>query len=226
LIAAYLTEERRGGRARTVREFVAEFRELSSTAKQKAVTMSPGLSGAYLHDLVEDGDVALAFVNRLLTAMQRESREVKAEALGVLGEAHVATYLSTHYQVEPMSLKYRKLVGVTEGLLFVLEVACGWYTTEVAARAGRRSIVGINWTPALKPPFVELPALLALTGKNVGSGVATLPKSSCPILSRSILSGPRPGTSCLTTGPSDRAAYPLPYWIGDLGCAGLYRLLA
>jgi DNA topoisomerase VI subunit B len=160
LIAAYLTDERRVGRARTVREFVAEFRGLSSSAKQKAVTTSAGLSGAYLHDLVEDGDVALACVNRLLTAMQRESREVKAEALGVLGETHVATYLSTHYQVEPMSLKYRKLVGVTEGLPFVLEVAYGWYATETAARAGRRSLIGINWTPALKPPFVELPALL------------------------------------------------------------------
>jgi hypothetical protein len=160
LIAAYLTDERRAGRARTVREFVAEFRGLSSSAKQKAVTTSAGLSGAYLHDLVEDRDVALACVNRLLTAMQRESREVKAEALGALGETHVATYLSTHYQVEPMSLKYRKLVGVTEGLPFVLEVACGWYSTETTAKAGRRNLIGINWTPALKPPFVELPALL------------------------------------------------------------------
>ena len=111
------------------------------------------------HDLVEDGDVALAFVKGLLTAMQRESREVKAEALGVLGEAHVATYLSTHYQVEAMSLKYRKLVDVTERLPLVLEVACGWYSRETTAKAGRRNLIGINWTPALKPPFVELPAL-------------------------------------------------------------------
>jgi DNA topoisomerase VI subunit B len=160
LIASYLAGERRGGRARTVRELVAEFRGLSSTAKQKVVTTAAGLSGAHLHDLVEHGDVALAPVDRLLTAMQQESREVKPDTLGVLGEAHIASYLGTHYEVEPGSLKYRKLAGVADRLPFMLEVACGWQTTAVAARGRRRTIVGINWTPALKPPFAEIPALL------------------------------------------------------------------
>jgi hypothetical protein len=160
LIAAYLTDERRGGRARTVREFVAEFRGLSGTAKQKVVTTAAGLSGAYLHDLVESDDVNLALVTRLLTAMQRASREVKADALGVLGERHLASALVTHYQAEPASLKYRKLVGTAAGLPFVVEVACAFSTVDGLTRPRRRTLVGINWTPALKPPFVELPALL------------------------------------------------------------------
>jgi DNA topoisomerase VI subunit B len=160
LIAAYLTHERRGGRARTVREFVAEFRGLSGTAKQKAVTTAAGLSGAYLHDLVEDDDVALLPVTRLLSAMQRASRQVKADALGVLGERHLASYLVKHYQAEPASLKYRKLVSTAAGLPFVVEVACAFYTADGVPRTGRRTLVGINWTPALKPPFAELPALL------------------------------------------------------------------
>ena len=130
LIAAYLTDERGGGRARTVREFVAEFRGLSGTAKQKAVTAAAGLSGAYLHDLVEDDDVALLPVARLLIAMQRASRAVKADALGVLGERHLATHLVTHYQAEPNSLKYRKLIGTAAGLPFVVEVACAFSTTD------------------------------------------------------------------------------------------------
>jgi hypothetical protein len=37
LIAAHIGNERQGGRVKTVREFVSEFRGLSSTAKQKRV---------------------------------------------------------------------------------------------------------------------------------------------------------------------------------------------
>jgi DNA topoisomerase VI subunit B len=100
LVAAYLAEERRGGRARTVREFVAEFAGLSGTAKQKAVTENAGLSRAYLHDLVDDGDVAAEPVRLLLAAMQRESHAVKPVALCVLGEDHVRAYLMNQHRVE------------------------------------------------------------------------------------------------------------------------------
>ena len=44
LIAAYLTHDAERGRERTVREFVAEFRGLSGTAKQKAVLEATGLA--------------------------------------------------------------------------------------------------------------------------------------------------------------------------------------
>ena len=43
LVAAYIAAERDGGgKARTVREFVSEFRGLSATAKQKSVTEATG----------------------------------------------------------------------------------------------------------------------------------------------------------------------------------------
>ena len=48
---------------------------------------------------------------------------------------------------------------VAEGLPFVLEVACGWYTEDFFERQ-QRNIVGINWSPTLKPLFEELPTLL------------------------------------------------------------------
>jgi hypothetical protein len=110
LIAAYLTEETHGGRARTAREFVAEFDGLSGSTKPKRVLEAAGLSRAYLHDLIEHGDVALEPVTRLLKAMRLESRPVKPAALGVLGEAHVRTFLTTHAHVEPETLKYRKVL--------------------------------------------------------------------------------------------------------------------
>ena len=47
LIASYVAAESDGGRARTVREFVSEFRGLSSTVKQKKVTGQLDLSRAW-----------------------------------------------------------------------------------------------------------------------------------------------------------------------------------
>ena len=155
LIAAYLAEERRRGQAKTVREFVAEFAGLSGSVKPKRVTEAAGLSRAYLHDLIADHDVALEPVAVLLAAMQAESRPVKPAALGVLGEAHVRSFLTTHAAVEPESITYYKAVGEVDGLPYVLEVACGWYT-EAYAACDQRTLVGVNWTPALKMPFPEL----------------------------------------------------------------------
>jgi DNA topoisomerase VI subunit B len=127
--------------------------------KPKRVLETTGLSRAYLHDLVEHGDMALAPVKALLAAMQQESRVVQPAALGVLGEPHVRRHLMTHGHVEPDSLTYRKCAEVADGLPFVLEVACGWYTQEFQG-CGQRSILGVNWSPAFKPPFPALPSLL------------------------------------------------------------------
>jgi DNA topoisomerase VI subunit B len=57
LIASYVAAERTGGRVRTVREFVSEFRGLSGTAKQKQVTAETGMERAYLHDLAAGGRI-------------------------------------------------------------------------------------------------------------------------------------------------------------------------
>ena len=52
LIGGYLLNERGNGHRRTVRDFVGEFRGLSSTVKRKAVTEALGLSRSYLGDLL------------------------------------------------------------------------------------------------------------------------------------------------------------------------------
>jgi DNA topoisomerase VI subunit B len=68
LIAAYVN----ANKSKTVREFVSEFRGLSSTAKQKRVTELSDLSGACLIDLLADGDINHQQVERLLSAMKSE----------------------------------------------------------------------------------------------------------------------------------------------------------
>ena len=57
LIAAYVAHDADNGRIRTVREFVAEFRGLTGSAKGKAVLAAVGLSREPLSRLVVDGRI-------------------------------------------------------------------------------------------------------------------------------------------------------------------------
>ena len=80
LIASYVAAERAGAAPRTVRQFVAEFRGLSATAKQKTVSAAAGLERAHLHDLVIHGQLDKVAIRRLLLAMQGASKRVKPGA--------------------------------------------------------------------------------------------------------------------------------------------------
>ena len=131
LIAAYLADEREGGRARTVREFVAEFAGLSGSAKQHTVTTAAGLSkGASLHDLVTDEDVALEPVARLLTVMQETSRPITPAALGTVGREHLAARLEAA-GVGAESIQYKKVPGIDDGMPFVVEIGFAFTRTAV-----------------------------------------------------------------------------------------------
>jgi len=181
LIAAYLSDERDDGKARTVREFVSEFRGLSGTAKQKAVTEAAGLSGAWLRDLVEGDDVSAARAGWLLAAMQAQSRIVKPAALGVLGEVHLAQHLVNHEYVEAESVQYKKVDGLADGLPFVLEVGFGIYRPNCHG-AGRSLTIGLNWTPALRSPISQLTALLGENRVDAHDPVAVIVHLACPRL--------------------------------------------
>lgn len=181
LIAAYLAEERRGARPRTVREFIAEFAGLSSTAKQKAVAEAAGLSGAYLHDLIAGGDVHLAQVHRLLSALQSEARQIQPQALGVLGEAHLRRRLVESYYVAEESIAYRKIAGLADGLPWVLEIAFGVLRTDYQG-CGRTIAVGLNWAPALRSPLPQLDRLLGEQRVDAGDPVVLVVHLACPRL--------------------------------------------
>ena len=182
LIAAYLSEEQHGTKARTVREFVSEFRGLSSTVKQKVVTERAGLSGAYLHDLVEGNDVALQPITTLLTAMKEASREVRPSGLGVLGQDYLAAHLIHRLDVEPDSFKYRKVEGYTQDLPFVLEVGFGWYRASEETQPIRYTMTGLNWTPTLTSPLDALGTLLGEARVDPDDPVVVLVHLACPRL--------------------------------------------
>lgn len=151
LAAAYIAAERNGARPRTVREFVAEFRGLSGTAKQKKILDRANVFGVHLRDLVRNGDVDRRVITALLKAMQAESRPVKPPALGVLGEEHLTAWL---HQAGAETVTCQRTVAIDEepGRPFVLETAFG-----VRQDGGDlRLVTGINWAPTIVDPFREL----------------------------------------------------------------------
>jgi len=131
LIGAYLSNERDNGHKRTVRDFVGEFRRLSSTVKRKKVTEAVNLSRAYLADLVNGDSLDKETISRLLHAMQENSVPVKAAALRIIGEDHLRQWMSETFQTGD-SFRYRRVMGDRGGLPYVLEVCFGMMGGEMA----------------------------------------------------------------------------------------------
>ncbi|HEY1432719.1 MAG TPA: hypothetical protein VGF39_14005 [Stellaceae bacterium] len=151
LIAAYIKHDLDHRSERTVREFVSEFRGFSGSAKQSQILKATGLSRASLSGLVHGDRVDRQKVAALLEAMQAGSQPVKPAALGVIGREHLEQRF-TAAGAEPKSFDYRKVVGVTDGLPWVVETAFAY-----APKLGtRRIITGVNWSPGINNPFRQL----------------------------------------------------------------------
>ncbi|MBI1789590.1 MAG: ATP-binding protein [Acidobacteria bacterium] len=148
LIGCCIGAERAGGRVRTVREFISEFRGLSATAKQKRVSERAGLERAYLHDLANNGKFDQHRVADLLAAMQELSAPVKPEMLGLLGKEHFAQRL----QPVGETLRYTCKKAIDQrGLPYLIE--CAFAVTPDGGPRGLRA--GINWSVPLGNPFQD-----------------------------------------------------------------------
>jgi hypothetical protein len=187
LMAAYVTAERRGGPALTVRDFIGQFRGLSSTRKRKAIlTRLPRLAGLSLSACVENGDIDEELVASLLAAMRGESKPVKPLELGHLGKAHLQTWLEAHAGIAA-TVTYKRVADLDNAteLPFVFEFAFG-------ARQDtdpRRLFVGINAAPTLVDPFrmlkgygVGLDGLLNAQYLGPDAPVTCVAHLSCPHL--------------------------------------------
>jgi DNA topoisomerase VI subunit B len=153
LMATLVAGERHGQPAKTVREFVSEFRGLSSTAKQKVILKTLAVKGIYLHDYVQGEDLDREAVEALHAAMCVVSTPVKPLALGVQGAAYLRSALVARGG-QPATVRYKRVAAVDEttGRPFVLEVA---FATRTDGQS-RRLLTGINWAPTLVDPFREL----------------------------------------------------------------------
>jgi DNA topoisomerase VI subunit B len=153
LMGAYIARDQDQGREpRTVREFISEFRGLSGTGKQKLVLEEVGASKLSLPKFFGSGDqVNTNAIAKLLDAMQRQSRPVKPQDLGIIGKEHFASRFEAA-GADPRAFQYKRNFGDTDGIPAVLEAAFGWCPNGDR----RRIITGVNWSPAIGNPFRSL----------------------------------------------------------------------
>jgi DNA topoisomerase VI subunit B len=143
LILSHVALAQDGGRDLTLREFVAQFRGLTSTAKQKEVTsLLPNIKR--LSDFISNGDGDSNLIGQLLLNMQSLSKPVPPEKLGIIGEEHFR-------RVFGKELKYSHKKGVDNGIPFVVEVA---YVPDDTLEQVQFHF-GLNFAPASSDPLQE-----------------------------------------------------------------------
>jgi DNA topoisomerase VI subunit B len=154
LMGAYIGRDQDQGREpRTVREFISEFRGLSGTAKQKLVLEEVGESKLSLPKFFGTGDqVNIGSIAKLLAAMQRQSKPVKPQDLGIIGKEHFASRFETG-GADLRAFRYKHNCGDTDGIPDVIESAFGYCPKGPPVR---RIITGVNWSPAIGNPFRSL----------------------------------------------------------------------
>jgi len=153
LVAAYLSADAVTGRERLVREFIAEFRGLTGSAKQKQVLDATGLARQPLSALVAGDDLDHGRVGALLAAMQAHSKPVPPKGLGIIGRAHLEARCRA-LGAEMESFDYGRQIGTTNGLPWVIETAFAWRGDD--CEEDRTLVTGTNWSAGIVNPFRQL----------------------------------------------------------------------
>jgi DNA topoisomerase VI subunit B len=156
LLGAYITHDRQNGHhERTVREFISEFRGLTSTIKQKRVLAETGLARAPLTTLLNDAerDFDHEAVGLLLDTMKAESKPASPNVLGTIGRDPLAARFA-ELGIREGSFEYKPVASLgDDGLPQVTEVAFAALEDE---EARRRLFTGVNWSAAWVNPFRAL----------------------------------------------------------------------
>jgi DNA topoisomerase VI subunit B len=142
----------------TVREFVAEFRGMCGTAKQKAALAETGASHVSLHDFFGRKKANTKNIAKLLAAMKRHSKPVQPADLGVIGKDHLYRMME-EAGGDPKTFTYNRTFGETGGIPRVIEFAFGVHREGLgnAGRApSRKVITGVNFSPGINNPFRQL----------------------------------------------------------------------
>jgi DNA topoisomerase VI subunit B len=140
LVAAYAVKDQEGGKRRPLREFLELFDGLSATAKRSKILASVGLSRSYLDDLLHADGLNQTAVAALLLAMQAETKPVKPDRLGVIGEDNLRRRIGS------TAFKYCRRVCVdVSGFPYVIEGAFACLNLGDDDESGRRMITAANF---------------------------------------------------------------------------------
>jgi DNA topoisomerase VI subunit B len=185
LIAAHLAHDQDHDSTTTVREFVATFRGMSATAKQKTILETTGTARMTLSDFYDEGRNK-AGVHQLLVAMQEATKPVKPADLGVIGRDHISSHF-VQMGAEMKTFEYGKQTGETSaGLPFVVEAAFAWRPLSEM----RQLITGLNFSPGLSNPFrnlggdfeLSLDQVLSSQRASITDPIVMLVHLTCPVM--------------------------------------------
>jgi DNA topoisomerase VI subunit B len=153
-LAAHVARDRELGQHRTVREFIAEFRGLSGTARQRKILSEVGCSHQSLAQFFGVDQVNRKGIANLLAAMRKYSKPVRAKLLGVIGAAHLK-HRFVAAGGNAATFKYQCRKGITdEGIPYIVEVAFGLHQSAFnGTLEPRKLITGANWSAGINNPF-------------------------------------------------------------------------
>jgi hypothetical protein len=152
-LAAHVARDRDLGQSRTVREFISEFRGLSGTARQRKILNEVGCSHQSLARFFGVDQVNHDGIARLLAAMQRHSKPVAPQHLGIIGAEHFkARFLAAGGAADTFKYQCRK--GIADGIPYVVEFCFGLHQAGLDdGRVSREFVTGANWSAAISNPF-------------------------------------------------------------------------
>jgi hypothetical protein len=154
-LSAHVARDRDLGQSRTVRAFIAEFRGLARTARQRRILAEVGCSHQSLAEFFGADRVNRDGIAGLLEAMQRHSKPVAPRHLGIIGRDHFKARFLAAGGAEA-TFKYECRKGLDDDRIpYVIEFGFGLHQAGLAAGGGvRRAIfTGANWSAAIENPF-------------------------------------------------------------------------
>jgi len=147
LVYSYIAEEHKanqeheGGPARTLKQFIAEFRGLTGRVKgQRVAKRFPGIKR--LSELEGKQET----IKELHQVMKEETKPMKPQSLGAVGEEHFRKYFEWLTNGDTDSFRYKAKRGMMDGVPFVVEVAFS-YSDD------KGLFTGINHAPSYQDPF-------------------------------------------------------------------------
>ena len=174
-LAAHVARDRDLGQSRTVREFIAEFRGLSGTARQRTILNEVGCSHQSLAGFFGVDQVNRAGIARLLEAMQRHSKPVAPQHLGVIGVGHFKErFIAAGGAADTFKYQWRKSI-TADGIPYVVEFCFGLHQAGLeGGRVYRELVTGANWSAAISNPFRRF----GNTGEGLESALAKVRATS------------------------------------------------
>jgi DNA topoisomerase VI subunit B len=154
-LSAHVARDLHLGQDRPVREFIAEFRGLSGSGKQKQILADIGASRQSLREFYGRTRVNRTGIADLLDAMKRHSKPVPPKLLGVIGETHLKACILAAGGAQE-TFKYTRQTGFHADVPYVVECAFAVHEhglLDGGFRRQRRLITGANWSVGISNPF-------------------------------------------------------------------------